>query len=135
MARDFLFCMSLALADSDAGFFVVLLQFFVLLPFEHRELLATSERETCVGDGQTTLQELCLVGRLHRQLCISIACAVDVVVRCLARQREVAYDLVGVAVEVLRVGLEVYPTIGREELRVVLQEDGRREAFLRATSL
>ena len=93
--------MNLALAYSDACLLVVFLQFFVLLPLEHWEFAATSQRETCVGDGQAALQELGFIGCFDREVGIGIARAVDVVVRSLARQREVAYNHVSIAVEVL----------------------------------
>ena len=116
-------------------FFVVLFEFLVLFPFEPGEVALSAERKARVGDRQPHAQELLFVGGLDREHLVCVARAVDVGIRDLARQAEVADYLVRVAVEVLRVGLEVDPAVRTQQPRVVLQKERRGEAFLGPAAL
>ena len=94
-----------------AGCFGILLQRLIALPLEHFEAISTSERETRIGYWKSTLEVDLLIGRLYGEYLVSIARAIDIIVGHLARKIETTNHLGGIIKQMLRVGLEVNPSV------------------------
>ena len=97
--------------------------------------MAPGERKTGVGDRKPHFEESFLVGGLNRQHLVGVARAVDVGVRDFAWQPVAAHHLVRIAEKMLRIGLEVDPSVGGQYAGVISEEKRRGEAFLRPAAL